>query len=92
MLAKKLSEAVWINDINTDDDNEIFKIAKEILDIESIKNIYFDKKVSSILEANTSDAFKNDIFGVPTFFYNGQVFWGQDRIFFLEKEIKKSNE
>ena len=92
VLAKKLSEAVWINDVNTDNDNEIFKIAKEVVDVESIKNIYFDSKVASILESNTSNAFKNDIFGVPTFLYNGQVFWGQDRIFFLEKEIKKSNE
>ena len=58
----------------------------------ALKNIYFDSKVASILESNTSNAFKNDIFGVPTFLYNGQVFWGQDRIFFLEKEIKKSNE
>ena len=32
-----------------------------------------------------------EIFGVPTFIYNNQMFWGQDRIFFLEKEIKKLN-
>ena len=91
-LAKKLSEAVWVNDSNTDDDNEIFKIAKEVVDIDSIKDIYFDNKVTSILENNTFDAFKNDIFGVPTFVYNDEVFWGQDRICFLEKEIKRSNE
>ena len=60
---------------------KFLKLQKKILDIESIKNIYFDKKVSSILEANTSDAFKNDIFGVPTFFYNGQVFGGKIEYF-----------
>ena len=57
-----------------------------------IKDIYYDSKVDYVLQNNTSDAFKNDIFGVPTFFYNNQIFWGQDRIFFLEKEIKKSHE
>ena len=92
LLAKILSEAVWVNDSNTDDDNEIFEIAKKVVDIDSIKDIYFDNKVTSILENNTVDAFKNDIFGVPTFVYNNEVFWGQDRIFFLEKEIKKSKE
>ena len=91
-LAKKLSEAVWLNDLNIDDDNEVFNIAKEVIDIESVKNIYYDSKVDSVLQNNTSDAFKNDIFGVPTFFYNNQIFWGQDRIFFLEKEIKKLHE
>ena len=91
-LAKKLSEAVWVNDLNIDNDNEIFKIAKETVDINSIKDIYFDKKTDLVLENNTNSAFKNDIFGVPTFFFNNQIFWGQDRLFFLEKEIKKSNE
>ena len=78
--------------MNIDDDNEVLNIAKEVIDIESVKNIYYDSKVDSVLQNNTSDAFKNDIFGVPTFFYNNQIFWGQDRIFFLEKEIKKLHE
>ena len=95
MLAKSLSEAVWINELNIDNDEVIFEIAKNIFDIKSIQDIYLDgkldDKVSSILQKNTIDAVKQDIFGVPTFIYNNQMFWGQDRIFFLEKEIKKLN-
>ena len=56
------------------------------------RNLYFQKEVESVLQKNTLDAFDNDIFGVPTFVYEDKIFWGQDRIFFLEKEIKKSDE
>ena len=91
-LAKKLSEAVWVNELNIDDETVIFEIVKEIVDIKKLKNLYFQKEVESVLQKNTLDAFDNDIFGVPTFVYEDKIFWGQDRIFFLEKEIKKSDE
>ena len=91
-LAKKLSEAVWVNDLNIDDDEQIFKVARGTIDLENIKDIYYDKKTDLILEENTSSAYEKDIFGVPTFLHKKQIFWGQDRIFFLEKVIKKCNE
>ena len=89
-LAKKLS-AVWVNDLNIDDESVIFEIAKEVTDIENLKKLYFQKEVELVLQKNTSGDFDSDIFGVPTFVYEDKIFWGQDRIFFLEREIKNSN-
>ena len=77
--------------LNIDDERVIFEIAKEVTDIENLKKLYFQKEVELVLQKNTSDAFDNNIFGVPTFVYEDKIFWGQDRIFFLEKEIKKSD-
>ena len=48
-LAKKLSEAVWVNDLNIDDESVIFEIAKEV-DIENLKNLYFQKEVELVLQ------------------------------------------
>ena len=42
-LAKKLSEAVWVNDLNIDDETEIFKIVKEIVDIKKLKDFILIK-------------------------------------------------
>ena len=39
-LAKKLSEAVWVNELNIDDETVIFEIAKEIVDIKKFKKTY----------------------------------------------------
>ena len=35
----------------------------------------------------TSDAFKNDIFGAPTFLVNNKIFWGQDRLEYAIDEL-----
>ena len=33
---------------------------------------------------------KNNVFGVPTFLYKNELFFGQDRMFMLEQAIKTS--
>ena len=49
------------------------------------------KIVADKLKKNTQEAISDKVFGVPSFIYNNKMFWGQDRIFFLEKEIKNIN-
>ena len=39
-----------------------------------------DAKTKEELKKVTSDAFKKDIFGAPTFVVNNKIFWGQDRL------------
>jgi len=31
-----------------------------------------------------------NIFGVPTYIYNNEMFWGQDRLELLEHSLKKN--
>ena len=90
-LVKGLAEAVWVNDLNIDNDDIIFDILARLSDSERIIDVFNTEKPSSILLDNTMNAIKNDVFGVPTFIFKNQMFWGQDRIFFLEKEIRKLN-
>ena len=92
ILAKSLSEAVWVKDLNIDDSEVIFEILSQLVndkDFENIKNTFHKEETSAILKDNTIKAFKKNIFGVPSFIFNNQIFWGQDRIFFLEKENSK---
>ena len=44
------------------------------------------------MEKNTKEALDQDLFGVPSFVYKKELFWGQDRIFFLEEKIKNKND
>ena len=39
------------------------------------------------IEKNTSEAIKKHVFGVPTFIYQNKLFWGQDRLDFLDRYI-----
>ena len=54
------------NELNLNKD-EVNKNANS----ENIKNQYLQ---------NTEIAYKQGVFGSPTFIYNGEVFWGDDRL------------
>tara|TARA_Y100001958_G_C21167507_1_gene499996 strand:- start:481 stop:1128 length:648 start_codon:yes stop_codon:yes gene_type:complete len=88
-LTKNLCEAVWVQDLDVSDENVINKICEQLDLKESTKNLYNkDEKVIEVLKNNTSDAKKNNVFGVPTFLYKNELFFGQDRMFMLEQAIK----
>ena len=55
-----------LNELNLNKD-EVNKNANS----ENIKNQYLQ---------NTDNAYKQGVFGSPTFIYNGEVFWGDDRL------------
>ncbi len=48
------------------------------------KDIFFNdinnQKIKDELKELTNNAFKNDVFGAPTFIVNNKIFWGQDRL------------
>jgi 2-hydroxychromene-2-carboxylate isomerase len=49
-------------------------------DSESVKEEYV---------ANTQEALNSGVFGVPTYIYKGELFWGQDRLEFLGRALSK---
>ena len=70
------------------------KNVENILDNCSInKKTFFkeiqNQKLKDELKELTNNAFKNDIFGAPTFVVNNKIFWGQDRIEFALREASK---
>ena len=90
-LTKNLCEAVWVEDLDVSDKNVINKLCEQLDLKESTKNLYNkDEKIAEILKNNTSDAKKNNVFGVPTFLYKNEFFFGQDRMFMLEQTIKNN--
>ncbi len=46
-----------------------------------------NKKVKNELKNLTSEAFKLDVFGAPTFLVNNKLFWGQDRLEYAIDEL-----
>ena len=88
-LTKNLCEAIWVKNLNVSDENVINKICEKIGLSLSTKNLYNkDEQVVKILQNNTLEAKKNNVFGVPTFLYKNELFFGQDRMFMLEQTIK----
>ena len=73
--------AYWKDNIDLSEKKNL----ENVLDNCSInKDTFFkaiqDQKIKDELKQLTENAFKNDIFGAPTFVVNNQIFWGQDRL------------
>ena len=45
------------------------------------------KQDDATYEANTNEAAKRQVFGAPAYIYKDELFWGQDRLDFLERAL-----
>jgi 2-hydroxychromene-2-carboxylate isomerase len=81
-------EAMWEKDIDLADLN-IFKstLSENNIDAESMIGIITSQACKDQLIANTTDAVNRGAFGVPTFFYDDQIFFGKDHLHQLEEYI-----
>jgi 2-hydroxychromene-2-carboxylate isomerase len=87
----KVLEQLWAqeNDISN---LEILKLIANDLKInfEDLNKLAMSDKIKNIYETNTQEAINMNIFGVPTYIYNNEMFWGQDRLELLEYSLKKN--
>tara|TARA_B100001057_G_scaffold447864_1_gene487691 strand:+ start:92 stop:679 length:588 start_codon:yes stop_codon:yes gene_type:complete len=84
-------DAYWRYNLDLSNEIEIIKILK-IMNLDSKK--FFeginDKLVKEQLKKLTNEAFKKELFGVPTFVANNKIFWGQDRLDYAVDEISSN--
>ena len=83
-------DAYWKDNL----DISIEKNIKKILSDCEIDHDYFEKSIKEQVIKNklkelTSEAFKLDVFGAPTFLVNNKLFWGQDRLEYAIDEFQK---
>jgi len=45
------------------------------------------EQVAQRYEQNTQQAIALQVFGAPTYIYRGELFWGQDRLDFLDRAL-----
>ena len=91
-LVHKLMEAVWVKEKDIGRTNVIIELANEYgFQGKTLFDFSNTSEVSKILKENTEEAIDKNIFGVPTWIFNNELFWGQDRLDFLEREIDKNN-
>ena len=48
-----------------------------------------DATVTARFNAYTEEAITRQVFGAPTFIVDGELFWGQDRLDFLERALAR---
>jgi 2-hydroxychromene-2-carboxylate isomerase len=91
LFGHELLKKLWIEEQDISDENNIELISKQFkIDFNELSSLAKSEKVSKIYMDNTEDAIQKNVFGAPTYLFNNELFWGQDRLEFLERALKKS--
>lgn len=81
-------DAMWSHPRNLNDQSEVTHVLHDI-GIEPGDYLARIERpdVKEKLKANTEGAVARGVFGAPTFFVNGEMFFGQDRLDFVEEAL-----
>ena len=86
----ELLKKLWIEEKDISDEKNIELISKQFkIDFKELSSLSKSEKVSKIYMNNTDEAIQKNVFGAPTYIFNDELFWGQDRLEFLERALIK---
>lgn len=88
-LAGAILKACWAEERDMGDEAELFKVVTE-QGLEPRWLIAAAKSDAGQIRYDelTREAIDLQVFGAPTYVYNGELFWGQDRLEFLERALQ----
>ena len=91
VFGHELLRQIWSEEKDISDEKNI-KIVGNLfkLNFQELTDLAKSEKVSKIYRDNTEEAVAKNVFGAPTYIYNNELFWGQDRLDFLERALNKS--
>lgn len=73
-----------------DEDGPIAEVARRIgEDPDDVLEGATQPAAKEALKSGTAEALERDIFGAPTFFVDGEMFWGNDRLPFVEAALAR---
>lgn len=83
-------QAYFVEDQDIADPQVLGNLASKIgLDAGAVASAAKDPAMLGQVDAETEAAAKRGVFGVPTFFVGDDMYWGSDRLMFVEQALKK---
>ena len=84
-ITQAVLTAVWVDELNIADMNILEGLLKKCgLAASLIEKTYSQ----AAQEAYTQQAIDAGVFGAPSYVVDGEIFWGQDRLDFLERRVQ----
>ena len=89
-LTYAYSCAVWTEERDVSDEDTAIAIAdQQGFDGKALLAESKEAGPKETLEAYTQEAMERQVFGAPTYIYKDELFWGQDRLDFLERALAR---
>ena len=80
---------MWVDARNMGEEAVLRAVLEEAgLDGDALLVLAADSDVKARLKATTEEAIRRGVFGAPTFFVGEEMFWGQDRLDFVEQAAR----
>jgi 2-hydroxychromene-2-carboxylate isomerase len=91
LAAQSLSQALFRAYWERDEDIADVAVVRSLLPASADRILEFadGTEVRDELRTITADAAARGVFGVPAFFVDGEMFWGKDRLDFVERWLKR---
>jgi 2-hydroxychromene-2-carboxylate isomerase len=81
-------QAIWVNALNMNDAATVDgALLKAGFDPQKLMALANDQATKDALKTSTTEAVSRGVFGAPTFFVDGQMYWGQDRLDFVKEAL-----
>jgi len=89
-LAHALLQAHWRDDADLADRATLMALASDLdMDAAALLAAAETQSIVQIYQANTDEAIRRSVFGSPTYFVDGDMFYGQDHLELVERALKK---
>jgi len=89
-LAHLVLKAVWQDEKDPGDPATLAALIKEVgLDADTVMELAADPKWEERRKADTQAALDRGVFGAPSYVIGDEIFWGQDRLEFVERRLAR---
>lgn len=89
-LAHRVMASIWADDVNPADPETFQSLAAECgLDGAALLALSQEPRWAAVRLADSEAALAKGVFGAPSFVIEGEIFWGQDRLDFVERRLAR---
>lgn len=91
-LHQRLFDAMWVDQRDLGDPAVLHELAEAAgLDAKRSMAAIEEQEIKDLLKANTDEAVARGAFGAPTFFVDGKMFFGNDRLDFVREALRDAS-
>ena len=91
VFGHELLKQLWSEEKDISDEKNIETASNNFkINFKELSVLAKSEQVSKIYVDNTNEAVEKNVFGAPTYIFNNELFWGQDRLEFLERALKNA--
>ncbi len=89
-LAHRVLKAVWQDELNPGDPATLARLLTEVgLDADAVMQLGAEPRWTERRNAETQAALTRGVFGAPSYVVGDEIFWGQDRLDFVERKLAR---